>query len=188
MNYNNGTYASDGMSLYKKSGTNQFYAFVLCPPGADRVIIKEEASVINSYAFGACDTLNDVAIGNSVTEIKDNAFYECSAIEFVRIPSSVRTLGTNAFNGCAKLNAILYCGSNTNVEYTKDPFPTSPIVYVSRDAYQGDEEECIFCGHKCYPILDIECSLPSHIFKFVDRRTSVLSRTSVLWYVYIVSR
>ena len=61
---------------------------------------------IRDYAFSSCDTLTNVTIPSSVTNIGEFAFYNCSNLKKVSIPDSVTSLGTGAFYNCINLESI----------------------------------------------------------------------------------
>ena len=62
---------------------------------------------IGSFAFSACNNLNNVIIPDSVTVIRCNAFRSCKNLKSVTIPDSVTTIEEGAFPNCEKLTAFV---------------------------------------------------------------------------------
>ena len=71
-------------------------------------VIKFDGDVttIGEGAFGECDSLTSVAIGDGVTEIGNYAFYDCYSLTSVIIPDSVTTIGDLAFCYCDSLTSV----------------------------------------------------------------------------------
>ena len=54
------------------------------------------------------DSVKEVVVPNSITEIKDYAFYNCNGnLSSLTIPEGVVSIGDNAFFGCSKLSSII---------------------------------------------------------------------------------
>ena len=70
------------------------------------LVIPEDVTKINSYAFYGCTGLTSVTIPNSVTSIGFEAFDGCTGLTSVTIPNSVTIIGNNAFNGCTGLKEV----------------------------------------------------------------------------------
>ena len=70
------------------------------------LVIPEDVTKINSYAFYGCTGLTSVTIPNSVTSIGFEAFDGCTGLTSVTIPNSVTIIGKNAFNGCTELKVV----------------------------------------------------------------------------------
>ena len=62
---------------------------------------------IGSFAFSACNNLNNVIIPDTVTVIRCNAFRSCKNLKSVTIPDSVTTIEEGAFPNCEKLTAFV---------------------------------------------------------------------------------
>ena len=52
-----------------------------------------------------------MVIPDNVTTIDDYAFYSCSGLTSVVIPDSVTCIGEGAFKGCSALKDVYYTGS-----------------------------------------------------------------------------
>ena len=70
------------------------------------LIIPNNVTSINSYAFFGCNGLTSVTIPNSVTSVGSYAFYGCNGLTSVTISNSVISVGSNAFSGCNGLISI----------------------------------------------------------------------------------
>ncbi|MCM1534274.1 MAG: leucine-rich repeat domain-containing protein, partial [Corallococcus sp.] len=66
----------------------------------------------NLYINDKCVTDGELAIPNTVAEIKHFAFYGCTSITSVIIPDSVQTIGYRAFHYCSNLSKVYYEGSS----------------------------------------------------------------------------
>ena len=67
---------------------------------------------IGRYAFGDCDGLARVTLGDGVTSIGDNAFYYCTNLLSVAIPPGIATVGDDAFYGCKRLAEVAIGGGS----------------------------------------------------------------------------
>ncbi|GEM_PF-3386588 len=73
-------------------------------------IDDNKVTEIDSDAFKACDTVEDVIIPEGVETIGNSAFKNCVNLKFVIIPSTVKTLGYSAFEGCSSLEYVVFKG------------------------------------------------------------------------------
>lgn len=64
------------------------------------IIIPNELSSINPYAFNGGSSLNTIFIPDGVTDIGEYAFKDCSGLTSINIPNSVTNLRPNALYGC----------------------------------------------------------------------------------------
>lgn len=62
----------------------------------------------------------DIVIPDNVSKIESWAFYECVSIESVTIPSSVTSIGDYAFMGCTNLKRVIFPESGPVVEALKN--------------------------------------------------------------------
>ena len=62
--------------------------------------VREIRGNILNGAFKGCESLNEVVIPDSVTEIGAYAFYGCRSLKEVHIPSSVKQIREQAFDYC----------------------------------------------------------------------------------------
>ena len=74
------------------------------------VYIPETITVIEKNAFSNCYNLHSVLfLGSAKISVIDSyAFSGCVSLEFFNFPSSVITIGEHAFSGCVKLNSVTY--------------------------------------------------------------------------------
>lgn len=77
----------------------------------NQVSFEEGISVLPAYLFNECDSIEEVRIPSSVTEIGDSAFAHCDNLKAVEIPSGVSQIGRNAFGGCKNLTLSVHSGS-----------------------------------------------------------------------------
>ena len=73
------------------------------------------ADSIKYYAFGNCQSIKSVEIGNSVTSIGEAGFADCSGLTSVIIPNTVTSIGDYAFYGCSGLTEVTIPNSVTHI-------------------------------------------------------------------------
>lgn len=84
---------------------------------------------IASYAFAHCETLQKVAIPNSVKLIKNHAFYGCTSLKSANI-AGVTTMGEYAFYGCTALISV--------------ELPETPPALTNSNAFNKIKTSCMF--------------------------------------------
>lgn len=96
---------------------------------------EEKEAYIAENEFEGNETVQNVVIGSSITEIKDRAFADCVNLETAMIAESVEEISDTAFENCDNLTivcmadspAMLYAERN-NINYqTVQSFVVSPI-------------------------------------------------------------
>ena len=101
--------------IYYINGTEKI-AVGLEDINATSIVIDNDCTIINEYAFYDCSSLTSVTIGNSVTSIRDFAFSGCSSLTNIIIPDSVTSIGDSAFKNCSSLTSIIIPNSVTSIE------------------------------------------------------------------------
>ncbi len=81
------------------------YAFYCCN-NLTSVIIPDSVGTIGHYAFEKCTGLNSIVIPNSVMTIGYGAFYQCSNLKTITVPDEISTIGYYAFQETAWYNDI----------------------------------------------------------------------------------
>ncbi|MGN0613671.1 MAG: leucine-rich repeat domain-containing protein [Porcipelethomonas sp.] len=76
-----------------------------------KITVPNTATLIGSYAFYTCSSLESITIPDSVTSIESYAFCGCSSLESITIPDSVKSIDINAFYYCTSLAHIYYTGT-----------------------------------------------------------------------------
>ena len=95
--------------------------------------IKPGTKTIAAAAFEQCDSLESIAIPDSVTNIGYNAFWLCTSLTSVTIGNRLADIGDSVFSGCDSLMNITVATSNPNyssengVLFNKDK--TTLILY-----------------------------------------------------------
>ena len=80
---------------------------------------KTENAEIPDESFMACESLDTVAIGDSVQSINSRAFADCKNLETAAIADSVTEIADDAFEGCEKLT--IYCNEDSYAKnYAKE--------------------------------------------------------------------
>ena len=71
------------------------------------LVIPQNVTNINQFAFADCYELSSVTIPNSVTSIGDEAFRNCTGLTSVTIGTSVTSIGKSAFYDCGILLEVI---------------------------------------------------------------------------------
>lgn len=100
------------------------------------LVIPDDVTTVNDYAFSGCSGLTSVIIPNSVTSIGSSAFYNCSNLPSITIPNSVTSIGSSAFYGCSGLTSVVIPNSVTSIGYSAFYGCTGELV-VNCDIYSN---------------------------------------------------
>ena len=79
------------------------------------VVISDSVTNMNFNVLSGCSGLTGVTIGNGVTSIGDRAFDGFSSLTSVTIPDSVTNIGYYAFGGCSGLTSVTIPDSVTSI-------------------------------------------------------------------------
>ena len=111
---NNQYYTSIDGVLFNKSKTE-----IIDYPNytqAESYAVPQSVTSIGEYAFGGdMQSLKNVTIPDTVTEIGNGAFMDFYGLENIDIPETVTEIGDNAFNGCSQLASITIPNSVTEI-------------------------------------------------------------------------
>ena len=81
------------------------------------LVIPDDVTVINNYAFYNYDSLVSVVIPDSVTTIGEYAFYDCDSLTSITIPDSVISVGDSAFKDCDSLTSVVIGKTVTSIGF-----------------------------------------------------------------------
>lgn len=83
----------------------------------EHVIITDNVTSIDDYAFYRCTGLESVTIPASITNIGNFAFKFCTSLESVifAAESQLTTIGVSAFSGCTYLQSVIIPASVTRI-------------------------------------------------------------------------
>ena len=81
----------------------------------DTVIIPNNITKINDFAFKYCVLLENIIIPDSVTSIGRDAFFGCSKLSNFIIPNSIIEIGEYAFGFCSSLTNVTIPNSQTSI-------------------------------------------------------------------------
>jgi hypothetical protein len=90
------------------------YAFAYCY-SLESVSIPQEVVTFYDYVFRECYSLSSIVIPNSVPSIGSSAFYNCYSLASVVIPNSVTSIAGSAFFSCYSLSSIVIPNSVTSI-------------------------------------------------------------------------
>ena len=86
-------------------------------PALHTVIINKGTEIIGAYAFSNCESLQNINISDTITEIKQGAFEGCTNLSSIALPAGINKLPPMLFkqSGIIELemsDAIIECGSS----------------------------------------------------------------------------
>lgn len=94
------------------------------------VIFSNNVQIIDSWAFGNCMDLKNVAFGSGLLRLETHVFENCLGLTSITIPQKVENIGDACFAGCKYLKQINYNAVDCKVGY----FRSVPDTYVFRNA------------------------------------------------------
>ena len=71
------------------------------------VVIPEGVTSIGYGAFEGCQRLSEIELPDSLTEIGDYAFSDCTSLTSIVIPDGVTAIGAHTFSECTSLTSIV---------------------------------------------------------------------------------
>ena len=77
--------------------------------------VPSTVTTIGSNAFGRCENLTSIILGNNVSLIDWNAFYSCYNLKSITLGTSIEKI-ENAFDFCESLTDVYYKGSKAQKE------------------------------------------------------------------------
>ncbi len=104
-----------------------------------KLVIPNDVTSINSYAFYGCSGLTSVTIGNSVTSIGSSVFYDCSGLKKVIYPNFDIKKWCSITFGSSSANPLYYAHhlySDENTEITKLVIPND-VTSIGSYAFRG---------------------------------------------------
>ncbi|MGN0768229.1 MAG: leucine-rich repeat domain-containing protein, partial [Christensenellales bacterium] len=99
------------------------------------LVLPEDITEINNYAFYKCSNLTSVIIPDSVTNIGDHAFRVCTGLTSITIPDSVTSIGSDAFYACRRLVEV-YNKSSLNITAGSSDY--GYVAYYAKAVYTDD--------------------------------------------------
>lgn len=92
---------------------------------------------MGKYAFSGCDSLQNVIMKATVTQIDVGTFQSCYNLKTVSLLGDVILIGNNAFSNCRKLESIFLPNSVTRIgNYVFDKCDSLSDIY-----FMGNENE-----------------------------------------------
>ncbi len=84
------------------------------------ITIPNSVTNIGMGAFGGCKKLTNITIPSNVTSIGDYTFYNCSSLKSITIPENITSIGDWVFYECTSLTSITVDSNNKN--YSSDSY------------------------------------------------------------------
>lgn len=115
--------------------------------GFEEIVLPENITSIQSYAFNNCQELTSITIPSNVASIGSSAFENCTSLTSIDLPNSITTIYSKAFYGCSNLESIVippveriyedtfgFCTSLTRVEIP------NTVTRIEEGAFFGCKE------------------------------------------------
>ena len=132
-NTDNGRVACYALNVYTEEGGSKLSTddneYIIYTDNTDKIIvgytgpetdliIPNDITEINKYAFNDCDDLTSVAFeeNSQLTTIGSYAFNDCDGLTSITIPDGVTTIGNSAFYSCYLLTSITIPDGVTTIE------------------------------------------------------------------------
>lgn len=120
----------DGSMLLNKDKT----ILIAYPSASGDIVISENVTTIEDYAFNSCYNLTNIELPDSVTTIGYQAFFSCNNLKNVTLPKNLTSIESYAFAHCYSLENIIiptkvstigsyafYCCDNLQNVIFRDP-------------------------------------------------------------------
>ena len=104
------------------------------------------ATKVSSAAFGNCESLTSVTMGDSVTSIADHAFSGCSNLTSVVIGNSVTTIGKQSFSDCRYLTSVVIGSSVKSIGYEAFSFCRRLVEVINKSNHITITNESYYNG------------------------------------------
>ena len=107
------------------------------------LVVSNNVTQINNYAFNYCESLNSISIPNSVASIGTEAFRNCTSLTSVTIPNSITSIGNAVFSGCPNLTSVtINSNAIVNKSYSdsnnfKNIFGAQVRIYILGEGITG---------------------------------------------------
>ncbi len=82
------------------------YAFSSCSK-ITSLNLPESVDSIGEYAFNGCSSLEEITMGDYITEIKNYTFNECTHLTSIELPENLTKIGDYAFFSCSALPVMV---------------------------------------------------------------------------------
>ena len=151
--------------------------------------VKEGTRIICDEAFWWCESLPDIVIPTSVTNIGDSAFSWCRSLSEIVIPSSVTSIGDRAFEDCSSLKyisipkSVIGLNGNPFAEWNGKLECLSPnFVYEDDILFNKDKSRIISFRNqniRSYVIPSSVTSIGDYAFWYCDSLSEIVIPSSV---------
>ena len=128
-----------GSSVFSASSPKGQYTYINGQEMSGDIVLPNDVTRINSWAFTAMWYVNTITIPSSVQVIEENAFYNCNVKNLI---VNAKTISSNAFEYCSKLESA-YISSNTTT--------INASSYSTSAFYRAASTAKIYCGASSKP-------------------------------------
>ena len=146
-----------------------------------KIIIPNNITSIDRYAFENCSSLTNITIPNSVTYIGNGAFENCSKLKRITIPNSVTSIGMGVFKDCTSLKSITIPNSviSIDTDVFADCFSLTSITIPNSITSIGNSAFSYCTSLKSITIPDSLTSIDVWAFNHCISLTSITIPNSV---------
>ena len=111
------------------------------------VALLDSTTEISQQAFSECSSLTSITLPSTVTSIGQSAFSYCSGLTSITLPSTVTSIGNDTFRSCSNLTSITIPAGVTSIgDYAFDSCYALAIVYNNSSLTIDGSSNCGYLG------------------------------------------
>ena len=96
-------------------------------------------------AFAGCSGLTSIVFGEGITEIASWTLRECPNLTTIAMRNSVTTIGSGATSKCAKLQIVIYCGTQAQCDTIEVYGNNDPLLTATLQFHNYENGVCTLC-------------------------------------------
>ena len=128
-----------------------FMAFNYCIGMTGKLVIPNNVTIIEGWAFIGCDGLQSLEITGSMVTIGGKAFFGCDGLESKTIQGSVDRIGNEAFYGCHRLARAEFLG-DAPADFGAEVFDKCANDFtITYDPAKSGWSTPTYNGYPCFP-------------------------------------
>ncbi len=126
-------YGNGGKIVIPEGVADIFFEVFTNMNSITEVSVPGSTTELTPFTFEGCSGLTEAILGEGLRVIGLGAFRDCAALKRIMLPRSLKAIEKFAFSGCASLSEICFTGSETEwslVEKPSDLFIDSKLCTV----------------------------------------------------------